>query len=760
MRIKKLMTVAILSASMAMSSMSVCAAEPLSDSLLENTEEEKTEDTRENEVVEEQKTEDTEVEEEKISEDVETVEESESDVLEYADVDEEVAVQAEDGIPTEFSWDEKGQLSFKHNLPQANTYNQQYYIQVRNNDTGAVVCYSTGFYNQTTDKFTMNFRSGKSYDFENHKTVVGNTGFNESGKYQCRFKVREGAYESQPDFNTGKISEWSSEYTFTKASTTLDKPTNLHWTSDGVLTWDAVTGANGYRVKISSDGDFDKVVFDATSINLYTELAGKSDVKVVVQAIKNDYLEAVDSDYSEEITYQLSEVIETDKKPTDLTWDVSQPGYINFKHNLIWNDGYEQEYYLQIRKDNDDSSIIQQIVTITGENDYFNVAPTPSKNYNFKEHKTVSSAGAFFSESGKYQYRLKVKETEDEQTDFSTGIVSDWSPEFEYNKPSVSLSVPTNLHWENETVLTWDSVNNADGYRTDIYSANDGTVISYPVYGTSIDLKAYFTDVNGTYVVAVQAVKKTVGQCLDSDYSEEITYQPTTTPDPNPTPDPDPNPTPDPDPTPTPTPDPTPTPNPQPGDNSGSSNAGDSSVTSNGGSTAPAATSVVKAQTVPSTANAKGWDGVAGEINTTIANTAAGIVPQAIVSVNMNRASEIPVAVLQQMAGKDVTVSFAAANNVIVNISGTSLDGTVTGAAGIASALDKEKNTLVQIRNAAVDMTKTITIFQKAKEGTTEATLYFIDADGTLIPFRKSVVYANGYVAFEVPFVNANYVVK
>ena len=85
------MTVAILSASMAMSSMSVCAAEPLSDSLLENTEEEKTEDTQENEVVEEQKTEDTEVEEEKISEDVETVEESESDVLEYADVDEEVA---------------------------------------------------------------------------------------------------------------------------------------------------------------------------------------------------------------------------------------------------------------------------------------------------------------------------------------------------------------------------------------------------------------------------------------------------------------------------------------------------------------------------------------------------------------------------------------------------------------------------------------------------------------------------------------------
>lgn len=139
---------------------------------------------------------------------------------------------------------------------------------------------------------------------------------------------------------------------------------------------------------------------------------------------------------------------------------------------------------------------------------------------------------------------------------------------------------------------------------------------------------------------------------------------------------------------------------------------------------------------------------------------AAGIVPQAIVSVDMNRASEIPVAVLQQMAGKDVTVSFATANNVIVNISGTSLDEIVTGTAGIASALDKEKNTLVQIRNAAVDMTKTITIFQKAKEGTTEATLYFIDEDGTLIPFRKSVIYANGYVAFEVPFVNANYVVK
>ena len=745
MRIKKLMTVAILSASMAMSSMSVCAAEPLSDSLLENTEEEKTEDTQENEVVEEQKTEDTEVEEE-ISEDVETVEESESDVLEYADVDEEVAVQAEDGIPTEVQWDgNPGDYSFKHNFPTSVEYHDEtYYIQLYKDGKAYGDPHKAWWTFGGEDEspyILSSLVAEKGYDFTSKKTVY-RYGIKEDGVYTFTLTINN------------KTSDMSDELNYKKPAQDIAIPTNLKCSESGELTWDAVENATIYTISIACTGGVTARKFSEENKVDISEYLSK-ECRIVVAAYSYDKENYEDGDYSEELVIggenpdQPEE--SKDKMPTDLNWN--ENGELVFRHHLP-SDTTGQEYYMQVRNN------VTGAITLTSAGfigqplvGSYKINFRPMKYYDFDNHKTMTSTQGIV-ESGKYQCRLKVKETDywEAQPDFDTGNVSEWSPEYTYTKPSTVLDVPTNLRWKDDTTLMWDTVKGADGYIVLISSDEN---YSEFVSDNFIHLQDALSGKQNVKIV-VYAFKDNFTEALNSDFSKEITYQPTTTPDP----DPDPNPTPDPDPTPTPTPDPTPTPNPQPGDNSGSSNAGGSSVTSNGGSTVPAATSVVKAQTVPSTANAKGWDGVAGEINTTIANAAAGIVPQAIVSVNMNRASEIPVAVLQQMAGKDVTVSFAAANNVIVNISGTSLDETVTGAAGIASALDKEKNTLVQIRNAAVDMTKTITIFQKAKEGTTEATLYFIDEDGTLIPFRKSVVYVNGYVAFEVPFVNANYVVK
>ena len=742
MGIKKLMTVATLSASMAMSSMSVCAAEPLSDSLLENTEEEKTEDTRENEVVEEQETEDTEVEEE-ISEDVETVEESESDVLEYADVDEEVAVQAEDGIPTEVQWDtgsNPGSFGFKHNFPASAEYHDEtYYIQLYKDgkaygDPHRALWRFGG--EDESPYILSSLVAEKGYDFTSKKTVY-RYGIKEDGVYTFTLTINN------------KTSDMSDELNYKKPTQKMGTPTSLKCSESGELTWDAVENADSYDVRIACTGGGGGMTGVGNKVDISEYLS--KECRIVVAAYSYDKENYEDGDYSEELVIggenpdQPEE--SKDKMPTDLNWN--ENGELVFRHHLP-SDTTGQEYYMQVRNN------VTGAITLTSAGfigqplvGSYKINFRPMKYYDFDNHKTMTSTQGIV-ESGKYQCRLKVKETDywDAQPDFDTGIVSEWSPEYTYTKPSTVLDVPTNLRWKDDTTLMWDTVKGADGYIVLISSDEN---YSEFVSDNFIHLQDALSGKQNVKIV-VYAFKDNFTEALNSDFSEEITYQPTTTPDP------DPKPTPDPDPIPT--PDPTPTPNPQPGDNSSSSNAGGSSVTSNGGSTASAATSVVKAQTVPSTVNAKGWDGVAGEINTTIANAAAGIVPQAIVSVNMNGASEIPVVVLQQMVGKDVTVSFATANNVIVNIVGTSLDGAVTGTAGIASALDKEQNAMVQIRNAAVDMTKTITIFQKAKEGAAEATLYFIDADGTLIPFRKSVIYANGYVAFEVPFVNANYVVK
>lgn len=143
---------------------------------------------------------------------------------------------------------------------------------------------------------------------------------------------------------------------------------------------------------------------------------------------------------------------------------------------------------------------------------------------------------------------------------------------------------------------------------------------------------------------------------------------------------------------------PAPTPAPNPGSDSGSGSGSGSS------SSAPAA-AAEPVKEAPTVGNAKGWEALNTEIDAAVANAA-------------------------------------------------------TGTASISTVADKEGNANLQIRNTAADISKSIVIFQKAKPGMEEATLYFVDADGTLIPFRKSIVYENGYLAFETPFVNANYVIK
>lgn len=181
---------------------------------------------------------------------------------------------------------------------------------------------------------------------------------------------------------------------------------------------------------------------------------------------------------------------------------------------------------------------------------------------------------------------------------------------------------------------------------------------------------------------------------------------------------------------------------------------------SNGSVGASSGAVTAPAEKTPTVGNSQGWEATSQEVNTALAQVASGTVAAAVVPVQLNGTEEIPEEVLATIAGKDVTMMFVTEKDVIVNVNGAAVDEKAPGKVSLTSAIDKEENLTIQVRNSVTDITRTITIFAKAEEDATEGILYFIGADGSLIPFRKSIVYANGYLAFEVPFVNANYVIK
>lgn len=414
--------------------------------------------------------------------------------------------------------------------------------------------------------------------------------------------------------------------------------------------------------------------------------------------------------------------------PTDLGWVENLKGYMKFK---IPEGVTSPDFYIEIYKDGDYYSRqrwgVNNISADYFVDGYIQNNLLAAKRYDFATKQTTYFDSGI-SYNGTYKYRMKVVEKDEGNSpNFEEGTVSGWSEELVYTQPT-SISTPQNLHWKEGAtgVLEWDAVENAAAYRVALSSQEYNLIW---IKKNSIDLSQYFTDSSKEYRIVVSA---SVGDSLyneyqDSDFSEEIVYDGSKIP--------------------------TPTPAPNPGSDSGSGSGSGSS------SSAPAA-AAEPVKEVPTVGNTKGWEALNTEIDAAVANAATGTVSEAVINVNLNGASEIPAAVLQQIAGKEVTVSFATGEDVIVNISGDSLDAAATGTASISTVADKEGNANLQIRNTAADISKSIVIFQKAKPGMEEATLYFVDADGTLIPFRKSIVYENGYLAFETPFVNANYVIK
>ncbi len=125
-------------------------------------------------------------------------------------------------------------------------------------------------------------------------------------------------------------------------------------------------------------------------------------------------------------------------------------------------------------------------------------------------------------ESGNYTFKVKISEDDSGDIwDFSTGQVSESSPEFNYVRPADKLPTPTGVQWESEKkgMAIWNPVENASSYTAYLYR-NDTRVIGRTEYfGTQVDFSEYIGG-EGNFTFNVRAISNDITKYANSDWSE------------------------------------------------------------------------------------------------------------------------------------------------------------------------------------------------------------------------------------------------
>jgi hypothetical protein len=140
----------------------------------------------------------------------------------------------------------------------------------------------------------------------------------------------------------------------------------------------------------------------------------------------------------------------------------------------------------------------------------------------------------------------------------------------------------------------------------------------------------------------------------------------------------------------------------------------------------------------------------------------AGDATPAIVSVNLNGVETIPATAISAIAGKNVILSIVADANTLITIDGSQLTALDASDVKLISKKDADGKTTLNVRTQNLNLEKSIVVYSNVgidKAGSV-ATLYFENADKSLLEFRTSPVFENGYAAFITPFVNANYIIS
>jgi hypothetical protein len=162
---------------------------------------------------------------------------------------------------------------------------------------------------------------------------------------------------------------------------------------------------------------------------------------------------------------------------------------------------------------------------------------------------------------------------------------------------------------------------------------------------------------------------------------------------------------------------------------------------------------------------------ISGDVNTSVAfesiadktdkiiSDAAATGTPAVVNVSMNNTDTIPATAITAIAGKDVTLALSIDTNTLVTMEGSQFTAADASDIKLISGKTPDGNATLNVRSQNLDLQKNIVIFNYMgldKVGS-ETTLYFVNLDGSLVEFRNSPVYDNGFVAYGTPLVNANY---
>jgi hypothetical protein len=153
----------------------------------------------------------------------------------------------------------------------------------------------------------------------------------------------------------------------------------------------------------------------------------------------------------------------------------------------------------------------------------------------------------------------------------------------------------------------------------------------------------------------------------------------------------------------------------------------------------------------PIVEDSKGWDSFDEKLEKAVA--------KGIVNVDLNGTDTIPAKVIRTIAEKNVTMAVKVDKNTLVTIDGSKITPAEASEIKLISIKNADGSELVGVRSQNADIEKSIVIFRNMglENVGSSAVLYFENADKSLLEFRTSPVYENGFAAFEVPFVNANY---
>jgi hypothetical protein len=546
----------------------------------------------------------------------------------------------------------------------------------------------------------------------------------ESAEYTYQVKIFPYGVEKVWESDAGCASEISSVFNYTRPSESVGVPDSIEWSGDGKVSWSAVEHADYYvcylYYKDSGDSEYTYVSGRgsySTELDWSDYIAKGHDYYTLVRAYSeniNLYANGENSDY---IPYGYSKTIEKvnntldDALGTDSDSELSASQKLNNIKNSFNDETTKKELQIAMQADEDTQNKIENL-----EKDYkdeMNLTTGVETTDDLKDlginDSNVSLRGAALNATqngGTVTFKLSKPDEETQKnlvtnTRFTKAIVLDLSLEGAGIEKGQDLAIPVTVTMPAPEGINIDKL----------------TVLHYNADNTKYETLTVRKNSDGT-------ISFTVTHFSNFVFAEEETASSSIS------------------------------------NNGNDSSSDESNYTSSDDGASSSSSSVVATPVKqPTIGTSKGWSAISSEVDKAIAKLTAGDTTPAIVSVNLNGVETIPATAISAIAGKNVILSIFADANTLITIDGSQLTALDASDVKLISKKDADGKTALNVRTQNLNLEKSIVVYSNVgidKAGSV-ATLYFENADKSLLEFRTSPVFENGYAAFITPFVNANY---